>query len=173
MLKSISLSFCICTIVLLLFSCNNHAKKVKNEGIPLESIDKKLIYRSENLAEGILNSFDDKNGVDYLFRINNITPILTAGIKRYKIIFEESYSRLNSILGDLTSPELIKVVQKPYLKSFRYKLTSSNEDITISSVTLILDINVDYNLANFYLMVTSKNGKLINQSVLPEVYIQF
>ena len=125
------------------------------------------------MADGILNSFKEENGVDYLFRIEHVTPILTAGINRYKTTFEESYSRLNSILGDLSSPELIKVVKKPHLKSFHYKLTSSNEDLTISSVTLMLDINVDYNLANFYLVVTSKDGKLTNQSVLPKVYIQF
>lgn len=157
-------------ILLLLPSCKSERKNKNNE-IPIESIDKKLIYRGENIAESITNSFNDEKGVENLFAFKHFTPILYAGIKRYKVAFEESYIMLNLILGELSSPKLIKVVSKPNLKSMQYSLKSSQDDI--SSVTLILDFNVDNNLANFYLKVTSKDGKLNNRSVLPKVYIKF
>ena len=83
-------------------------------------------------------------------------------------MFDDSYLMLNLILGDLSSPELIKVIPKPFqIKSMHYKLNSSRDEI--SSVTLILDINVDNNLANFRMMVNSKDGTLKNQNVLPEI----
>ena len=146
--------------------------KNNSDGIPLESLDEKLVYKCSLIAQDITNSFKDEKGAKYLTEYNYATPILSAGISRYDAMYKKSYKMINLVLGELDSPTLIKAKHKPHnIKSMYYALTSTKEDI--SSVTLMLDINIDNNLAKYYLMVTSKDGKLNNQNVLPEVSIKF
>lgn len=170
MLKIKVLSFSFLAIILI-FSCKSDSKN-DNDGIPLESLDEKLVYKCSLMAEDITSSFNDDKGAEYITEYNYVTPILSAGINRYETMYKEAYLMINLVLGEINSPVLMKAEHKPHgIKSMQYKLTSPKEDI--DSVTLMLDINVDNNLAKYYLMVTSKDGTLNNQNVLPEVSIKF
>ena len=67
-LKNNVISIGLLSLILSLFSCKSDPKNNDN-GIPLESLDKKLVYRTDIMTEDILTSLKDEKGVKYVLNI--------------------------------------------------------------------------------------------------------
>ncbi len=148
-------------------SCN---ETVKSNIIPLESVDEKLEERGKLKAEDILASFKNERGANYLLSTDYITPKIHGGITSNIKVFEKSYLLINVSLGNLSSLELYKVVQKDYVKRMYYKLKSSEDNIT--DVNLLIDLNDDYKLAGYYLYALDAEGLLNGKNLLPELTLR-
>jgi len=160
-----NLKYILITLVLFVsFSCE---KSVKDDSIPLASLDKKLVNEGRFIVEEILTSFKSDLGAKYLLDSKCMTPKIHGGIMMNQVIYYKAYQDINLILGDMSFIKLYKVRKLPYIKRMLYNLKSSKEDI--GEVKLIIDVNEEYNLAGYYLYAEDTKGLLKDKNLLPKL----
>ena len=81
-------------------------------------------------------------------------------------MYNESYQMTSMAIGKVSSYSLFQVLDKGVIKTMRYKLETDAEDMKF--IELKIDINIDYGLADYYLYLTSKDGFLKRENVLPK-----
>jgi len=155
---------CILLIFLVCISCSTPPK---SDVIPLELVDEKLIEEAQFIVEGILTSFKSDLGAKHLLDTEFMTPKIHGGIMMNQVTYYKAYQAINLILGDLSFLELYKVRKRPYIKRMYYHLKSSKKDI--HEVTLIIDVNQDYNLVGYYLYAVDDKELLKDKNLLPKL----
>lgn len=160
-------------ITLSLFACTSKESKK----IPLDTLDINLKNTGDQIVKDVLESiaytetFADNKGAGFLLNKHYTTPKLHGGIKKFSTTYDKAYFNINRILGKITSYELFEVIDKGIIKSMRYKLEVEAEDIKF--VELKLDVNRENNLVAFYLYLSSVDGRLKRQNVLPEIKMTY
>jgi hypothetical protein len=148
-------------LIALHVSCKNEPAK-----IPLESIDDMLEMAGNRSVTDILASFESPLKQRYLLNKGYIAPMLHGRMTRYRDMYNESYQMISPILGKISDPRLVEITNNGVVKSLSYSLKSS--ETSIKDVILKIDINFKYGLSDYYLYVTSTDGFLNKQNVLPE-----
>jgi len=133
--------------------------------IPLDQLEPKLKRTGSVIAKDILQSFKHANGANYLLDKDYTTPLVHARIKVNGRFYTESYSMIDLIVGKVNNYSLFQVVDKGLIKTMRYKLNTENENLKF--VELKIDVNIDYQLADYYLYVSTNDGTLKRQNILP------
>lgn len=134
--------------------------------IPLESLDPKLKKTGSEIIKDILTSFTHEDGARYLLNKDYMTPLVHGRIMRYTEIYNEAYTMIPMIIGKVSTYSLFQVVDKGIIKTMRYKLVTDTEDMKF--IELKIDVNLEYGLADYYLYLTSKDGYLQRENVLPK-----
>ncbi len=133
--------------------------------IPLKDLDPKLKEQGSLIVKDILKSIEHEDGVMFLLKKEYITPMVHGRIMSRNKMYNDSYLMLKLTLGKVSSFKLFQVLDKRIIKTMRYKLSCENQ--LMKFVELKIDVNLENNLADFYLYVTSKDGKLKRVNVLP------
>ncbi|NMM49588.1 hypothetical protein [Marinigracilibium pacificum] len=137
--------------------------------IPLENIDEGQRSYGSHIVQDILYSFKSDEGPDYLLDKKYITPKIYQGI-RNSYAFNESYLLIQSLLGDIKSYRLFGAEQTHVVRSLRYKLTVENEGFKF--VELKIDLNLNDDLAGYYLYVTTEDGQIKHENLLPRIVLR-
>ncbi len=148
----------------LLFTMSCGPKENKN--IPLENLDPKLKKTGSVIVKDILTSITHEDGARYLLDKNYMTPLVYGGIMRYTDMYNEAYAMITMTIGKVLTYSLFQVVDKGIIKTMRYKLVTDTDDMKF--IELKIDVNIDYGLADYYLYLTSKDGFLQRENVLPK-----
>ncbi|AUP79237.1 hypothetical protein [Flavivirga eckloniae] len=148
-------------VLSLTISCSNEPKK-----IPLESVDKTLKMAGDRIANDIIVSMKNGSGAYYLLKKGYVAPILHGRIMRYGNMYKEAYEMASMVIGDISDPKLFQVVNKGVVKSLSYKLKSTDENVKF--IELKININNKLGLADYFLYVTTKDGILNKQNILPK-----
>lgn len=147
--------------IVLITSCG--LKEYKK--IPLENIDTKLKSKGSIIVKDILISINHESGARFLLNKDYMTPMVHGRIMHNLKMYNESYKMVQMTIGNVSKYRLFQVVDKGIIKTMRYKLETDTEDLKF--IELKLDINSDFGLADYYLYVTSKDGFLQRQNILP------
>jgi len=134
--------------------------------IPLDNLDPKLKSTGSAVVKDILTSINHEDGARYLLDKKYMTPLVHGRIMSYIDMYNESYQMTSMAIGKVSSYSLFQVLDKGVIKSMRYKLETDSEDMKF--IELKIDINIDYGLADYYLYLTSKDGFLKRENVLPK-----
>jgi len=135
------------------------------EKIPLDSLDLKLKKRGSVVVKDILASINHSDGARFLLHKDYMTPMVHGRIIHNSELYSKTYEMIPKIIGKVLKYKLFQVVDKGLVKTMRYKLETDAEDLKF--IELKLDINIEYGLADYYLYVTSNNGMLKRQNILP------
>lgn len=135
------------------------------EKIPLEHLDPKLKSKGDSMVNDIITSLTHKDGARFLMNKDYITPLAHARIIQNLEMYNESYKRASEIIGKVSGYQLFQVVDKQIVKTMRYQLETKNDKLDF--IELKVDINRNLGLADFYLYVTSKDGCLKRENILP------
>ncbi|QCK15036.1 hypothetical protein [Mangrovivirga cuniculi] len=138
--------------------------------LPLEQIDESTRSYGSHIVQDILKSIRSDEGAHYLIEKEYITPKIYQGIRNSGSAFGESYFLINMMLGNVKSYKLFGGEQTQIIKSLRYKLKVENQDLKF--VELKIDLNAEDDLAGYYLYVTSKDGKLKHENLLPKIVLR-
>lgn len=133
--------------------------------IPLDSLDPKLKSTGSMIVKDILTSFNHEDGARYLLDKDYITPLVHGRIMLNTEKYEESYQMIPMVIGKVSKFRLFQVLDKRIIKTMRYKLETDSDDMKF--IELKIDINPEYGLADYYLYLTSKDGFLKRQNILP------
>lgn len=133
--------------------------------IPLENLDPKLKKTASLMVKDILTSFNHKDGARFLLDKNYTTPMVHGRIMYNLEMYNESYKMISMTIGKVSKYSLFQAVDKNLIKTMRYKLVTDSDDFEF--IELKLDVNIEYGLADYYLYVTSKDGILKRENVLP------
>jgi len=147
--------------ILVITSCGSK----EYEKIPLENLDPKLKKTGSIIAKDILTSINHEDGARYLTKKEYITPMVHGRIMKFSKMYEESYQMAPVLIGKVSKYKLFQVLDKGIVKTLRYKLETDKEDMEF--IELKIDINREYGLADFYIYVTSKDGILKRENILP------
>lgn len=162
-LKSIAIR--IMTTMLFIVTCMS-CSPVEYKKIPLDSMDPKLKKIGNIIAQDILVSIRHEEGVRYLLNKNYITPMVHGRIMHNLDTYQESYTITALFLGEVSKISLFQVIDKKIIKTLRYKLYA--DTVNLEFIELKIDINNEYGLADFYLYITTSDGKLKRKNILPE-----
>jgi len=124
-----------------------------------------LKMAGDRAANDILTSFESPLKQRYLLNKGYISPLLHGRMTRYREMYKESYQMISVALGKMSEPKLVQAVHNGVVKTLTYKVKST--DKLIKDIELKIDINFKYGLADYYLYVTSTDGFLNKQNVLP------
>jgi hypothetical protein len=133
--------------------------------IPLENLDPKLKSTGSIIVKDILTSINQENGARYLLKKDYMTPMVHGRIMHNLEMYDESYKMISMAIGKVSKYRLFQVLDKGIIKTMRYKLETDTDDMKF--IELKIDINADYGLADYYLYLTSNDGFLQRQNVLP------
>lgn len=133
--------------------------------IPLDSLDLKLKSTGSKIMKDILISFNHEKGAKFLLHKDYTTPMVHGRIMHNTDLYDDAYMMIPFTIGKVSQYKLFQVVDKGIVKCMRYKLTTDSDDMEF--IEVMIDINEEYNLADFYLFVTSKDGMLKRQNILP------
>jgi hypothetical protein len=133
--------------------------------IPLNEIDPELLNKGALMASDILNLIIRKEGPEFLLDKDYITPLVHGRIMTNLESYKKSWYLISLTIGKESRYELFQVLDKRIIKTMRYKVYTDNPNIDF--VELKIDINSDYKLADYYLYVTTKDGKFNRQNILP------
>ncbi|MFA8433381.1 MAG: hypothetical protein ACEPOZ_02590 [Marinifilaceae bacterium] len=133
--------------------------------IPLGNLEPKLKSRGSLVVKDILTSINHEDGARFLLDKDYMTPMVHGRIMHNLEMYSESYKMIPKIIGKVSKYSLVQVVDKGLIKTMRYKLETDSNDMKF--IELKVDINIDYGLADYYLYVTSKDGMLQRQNILP------
>lgn len=158
--KRISMVFAIG--LLMMVSCG--LKEYKK--IPLENLDPKLKKAGSVIVKDILISINHKNGPRYLLDKRYMTPMVHGRIMHYTEMYNEAYAMIPMAIGKVSTYSLFQVIDKGVITTMRYKLVTDSDDMKF--IELKIDVNQQYGLADYYLYVTSKDGFLKRENVLPK-----
>jgi hypothetical protein len=95
-----------------------------------------------------------------------MTPMVHGRIMHNLEMYNESYKMVSMTIGKVSKYRLFQVVDKGIIKTMRYKLETDAEDMKF--IELKVDINGNFGLADYYLYLTSKDGFLQRQNILPK-----
>lgn len=159
---SIKISIILAIGLFLIASCGTKAHKK----IPLDSLDPKLKKAGSVIVKDIITSLNHESRAKYLLVKDYMTPMLHGRIVHNSEMYDESYLMVSIIIGKVSTYRLFEVIDKGNLKTMRYKLETDNDDMKF--VELQIDVNQQYGLADYYLLLTSKDGFLKGENVLPK-----
>jgi len=145
-----------------LLSCSSGEYKK----IPLEEVNPKLSERGSLIVKDILNSFTHEDGARSLLNNDYVTPMVHGRIVRNEEKYKDAYFTIFFTIGKPSKYSLFQVLDKGLIKTLRYKLISKNSELKF--IELALDINKENNLADFYLYITTKDGKMKRVNYIPE-----
>ncbi|MEN8187871.1 MAG: hypothetical protein ABFR05_12145 [Bacteroidota bacterium] len=134
--------------------------------IPLESLDPKLKKTGSLIVKDILTSITHEDGARYLLNKAYMTPLVHGRIMRYMDMYNGAYAMIPMTIGKVSTYSLFQVVDKGIIKTMRYKLVTDTDDMKF--IELKIDVNIEYGLADYYLYLTSKDGFLQRENVLPK-----
>ena len=134
--------------------------------IPLENLDPQFRRHGDQIVTDIITSIGHEEGAQYLLHKSYITPMVHGRIMMNQEVYEGAYSMVPLFIGNITGYDLFEVVDKGLVKSMRYKLSADMPELDF--VELKIDINQEDNLADFYLYVTNKKGRLQHENILPK-----
>ena len=134
--------------------------------IPLDSLDPKLKETGSVIVNDILTSFNHKHGAYSLLDKDYMTPLLHAKIKRYIKTYNNVYAMMQLAVGKISSYKLFQVIDKGVIRTMRYKLETDNKNLDF--VELKIDVNLANGLADYYLYVTTKDGSVQRENILPQ-----
>lgn len=148
----------------LLFTVSCGPKEYKK--IPLESLDPKLKKTGSVIVKDILTSITHEDGARYLLNKDYMTPLVHGRIMHYTDMYNEAYAMIPMTIGKVWTYSLFQVIDKGIIKTMRYKLVTDTDDMKF--IELKIDVNIEYGLADYYLYLTSKDGFLQRENVLPK-----
>lgn len=160
---SVKASVAIVIGLFIIVSCGTREYKK----IPLEDLDPKLKNRGSVIVKDILTSIKHEKGARYLLNKDYMTPLVHGRIMHYTEMYNEAYAMIPVTIGKVSSFSLFQVVDKGIIKTMRYKLVTDVDNMKF--IELKIDINRQYGLADYYLYLTSKDGFLERENVLPKV----
>jgi hypothetical protein len=134
--------------------------------IPLESLDPKLKKTGSTIVKDFLTSLNHEKGARYLIDHDYMTPLFHGRVMRQTEMYNEAHSMISMTIGKVSSFSLFQVVDKGIIKTMRYKLVTDTDDMDF--IEFKIDVNLDYGLADYYLYLTSKDGFLKRENVLPK-----
>lgn len=134
--------------------------------IPLESLDPKLKKTGSTIVKDFLTSLNHEKGARYLIDHDYMTPLFHGRIIRQTEMYNEAHSMISMTIGKVSTYSLFQVVDKGIIKTMRYKLVTDTDDMEF--IEFKIDVNLDYGLADYYLYLTSKDGFLKRENVLPK-----
>ncbi len=149
--------------LLLLGAC----RPAEYQKIPIESLDSKLKSRGSIIVRDILKSINHKDGARYLLDKDYMTPLVHGRIMHNTQIYREAYGYIPMTIGKISSFSLFQVLDKGLIKTMRYQLKTDAENLEF--VELKIDVNIELGLADYYLYITSKDGLLKRENILPAV----
>lgn len=164
--KGISLLTVIGLLLILTTGCMNNGP-VK---IPLENIDESTRSYGSHIVKDIFSSFSSDKGARYLLDKKYITPKIYQGINNSGQAFDKSYFMIRMMLGKIESFKLFGGEQTHFIRSLRYKLEVENEDLKF--VELKIDLNENDDLAGYYLFITTKDGEIKHENLLPKLVLR-
>ena len=154
------------TVVFILLTIGACTNSTYNK-IPLNKVSKDLKDYGSTIIDEIITSFNHKDKALYLTISRFTTPLICARITYNTSAYKESYDMIQLILGKITQYKLFQVVDKGVVKTMRYKIACENAD-KFKFVELKIDVNINFKLVNYYLYLTSKNGELKRENILPK-----
>lgn len=157
-------SFIFTFLISLLASCNSGPREYPN--IPLDKLDSELKYTGGVIVDDIIMSFNHEKGARFLLDKRYTTPMVHGRIMKNLRLYNDTYTMIPLVIGKVSKHRLFQVVNKGIIKSMRYQLYTDNN--MMKSIELTIDVNLDNKLADFYLYVTTKDGKTLRENVLPE-----
>lgn len=95
-----------------------------------------------------------------------MTPLVHGRIMHNTEMYNQSYNMVPMIIGKVSKYSLFQVLDKGIIKTMRYKLETDSDNMKF--VELRVDINHNYKLADYYLFVTSEDGFLKRENILPK-----
>ncbi len=152
-------------IVLLGFILINACEKKEYKKLDLKTLDHRLKVRGAIILEDILTSLKHKDGARFLLTRAYVTPMVHGSIMKNPDLYNASYVMAKMSIGKITGDSLFQVLDKGIIKTMRYKLKTDSKNM--SFVELKIDINNNYNLADYYLYLTSKDGSFDEENILP------
>ncbi|GEM_PF-2502154 len=160
--RKVSITFIIGIIIVVSSCVTNEYKK-----IPLEDLDPKLKNTGSLIVKDILISINHEKGARYLLNKKYMTPLVHGRIMHYTEMYKEAYAMIPLTIGNISTFSLFQVVDKGIIKTMRYKLVTDTDNMKF--IELKIDINQKYGLADYYLFLTSKDGLLKRENILPKV----
>nr|WP_321452602.1 hypothetical protein [uncultured Carboxylicivirga sp.] len=134
--------------------------------IPLNKIDPELKSTGSAMVKDILTSLNHKEGAQYLLDKDYVTPLVHGRIMHNLEMYNESYQMVSMAIGKVSSYSLFEVLDKGLIKSMRYKLESDAKNMKF--IELKVDVNDELGLADYYLYLTTNDGFLKRENVLPK-----
>jgi hypothetical protein len=148
----------------LLFTVSCGPKEYKK--IPLESLDPKLKKTGSIIVKDFLTSLNHEKGARFLLDHDYMTPLFHGRIMRQTEMYNEAHSMISMTIGKVSSYSLFQVIDKGVIKTMRYKLVSDSDNMKF--IEFRIDVNQQYGLADYFLYLTSKDGFLKSENVLPK-----
>ncbi|MBK3517176.1 hypothetical protein [Carboxylicivirga marina] len=133
--------------------------------IPLNQLEPKLKNRGSMIVKDILKSFKNENGARYLLHKDYMTALVHGRIVQNANMYKEAYEYVPITIGKIASYSLFQVLDKGLIKTMRYQLKTDSE--TMEFIELKIDVNIEMGLADYYLYVTSKDGFVKRENILP------
>lgn len=134
--------------------------------IPLENLDPKLKKTGGVIVKDFLTSLNHEKRARFLLDHDYMTPLFHGRIMRHTEMYNEAHSMISMTIGKVSTYSLFQVVDKGIIKTMRYKLVSDSDDMKF--IEFKIDINKQYRLVDYYLYLTSKDGFLKRENVLPK-----
>ncbi len=134
--------------------------------IPLENLDPKLKKAGSVIVKDFLTSLNHEKKALFLLDHDYITPLFHGRIMKHTKMYNEAHFMISMIIGKVSIDSLFQVIDKGVIKTMRYKLVSDSDEMKF--IEFKIDINQQYRLADYYLYLTSKDGFLRRENVLPK-----
>ena len=136
-----------------------------NDEKPIESIDPDLKERAALIADDIIVSFSHQDKARFLLDKYYATPKLHTMVMRYLMDYNQAYTYMEVILGEVSGYKLAKVKEKDEMKTFYYTLKASSKNLTSAYLEIRLNLNND--LVYYNVVANSKDGMLKSENLLP------